>query len=107
MSSNFNDTTPSAPAGNTNVSWQTDGSGNDSAYVPTSLITEADAIISSLVAGDVLVWNGSVWVNAGLPAIISLNLPVYANNAAAITGGLVAGNLYRTNADPDFVAVVH
>lgn len=28
----FNDTTPSAPAGKTNVKWQTDGSGNLSAY---------------------------------------------------------------------------
>lgn len=33
MSSNFNNTTPSAPAGSLNVSWQTDGGGNDSAYV--------------------------------------------------------------------------
>ena len=34
-------------------------------------------------------------------------LPIYANNAAAITGGLVAGDLYRTGADPDHVCVVH
>lgn len=34
-------------------------------------------------------------------------LPVYANNAAAIAGGKVAGNLYRTGADPDPVCVVH
>src|SRR5271156_6187232 len=33
MASNFNDTTPAAPAGFTNVSWATDGSGNDSAAV--------------------------------------------------------------------------
>ncbi len=38
-------------------------------------------------------------------AIFSLS--VYANNAAAITGGLVAGNLYRTGADPDTVCIVH
>lgn len=35
MPSNFNDTTPAAPGGNVNVKWQTDGAGNDSAYVPT------------------------------------------------------------------------
>lgn len=35
------------------------------------------------------------------------SLPVYANNAAAITGGLTAGNLYRTNSDPDTVCIVH
>lgn len=34
-------------------------------------------------------------------------LPVYANNAAAIAGGLVAGNLYRTGGNPDPVCVVH
>lgn len=35
------------------------------------------------------------------------NLPAYANNAAALAGGLVSGDLYRTNADPDTVCVVH
>lgn len=34
-------------------------------------------------------------------------LSVYANNAAAIAGGLVAGDFYRTGADPDVVCVVH
>jgi hypothetical protein len=36
MASNFNDTTPAAPSGYTNVKWQTDGAGNDSAYVSFS-----------------------------------------------------------------------
>lgn len=47
MSTNFNDTTPAAPAGGINVLWQTDGSGNDSAYVPAgsnpSLLPGANA----------------------------------------------------------------
>lgn len=34
-------------------------------------------------------------------------LAVHANNAAALAGGLVAGDFYRTNADPDTVCVVH
>jgi hypothetical protein len=34
-------------------------------------------------------------------------IPVYANNAAAIAGGLVAGDLYRTNGDPDLLCIVH
>jgi hypothetical protein len=38
MASNFNNTTPAAPAGSTNVAWLTDGSGNNSASVPTSAI---------------------------------------------------------------------
>ncbi len=37
----------------------------------------------------------------------STTLPVYADNAAAIAGGLVAGNFYRTGSDPDTVCVVH
>ena len=35
------------------------------------------------------------------------DLPTYANNAAAIAGGLVAGDFYRTGGDPDTVCVVH
>lgn len=35
------------------------------------------------------------------------NLQVFANNAAAIAGGLSVGNFYRTGADPDVVCVVH
>ena len=34
-------------------------------------------------------------------------LPIYANNAAAVAGGLSAGDLYRTNANPDPICVVH
>ena len=36
LNPNFNGTTPSAPGGDTNVTWQVDGSGNVSAYVPAS-----------------------------------------------------------------------
>lgn len=39
-----------------------------------------------------------------------INLPhlqIFANNAAAISGGLVVGDLYRTGADPDVVCIVH
>lgn len=37
----------------------------------------------------------------------SLDTPVYANNAAALAGGLILGQLYRTGADPDTLCVVH
>ena len=36
-----------------------------------------------------------------------LALPTYATNSAAVAGGLVAGNLYRTGGNPDLVCVVH
>lgn len=38
---------------------------------------------------------------------INTSLQVFANNAAAIAGGLIAGDLYRTGADPDPVCIVH
>jgi hypothetical protein len=41
MASNYNDTTPAAAAGGLNVKWQTDGAGNDSAYV----------VLASIAAG--------------------------------------------------------
>lgn len=34
-------------------------------------------------------------------------LQIYANNAAALAGGLVAGDVYRSGADPDILRVVH
>jgi hypothetical protein len=36
-----------------------------------------------------------------------VGIPLFANNAAAITGGLTAGAFYRTGADPDMLCVVH
>lgn len=33
--------------------------------------------------------------------------PVYANNAAALAGGLTSGMMYRTGGDPDVVCIVH
>jgi hypothetical protein len=38
---------------------------------------------------------------------INKKLSVYANNAAAIAGGLKPGDFYRTNGDPDPVCIVH
>jgi hypothetical protein len=39
--------------------------------------------------------------------LVVVGLPVYANNAAAVAGGLVAGDFYRTGIDPDPACVVH
>lgn len=39
------------------------------------------------------------------PAVSEIS--VYANNTAAIAGGLTAGTLYRSGADPDVISVVH
>lgn len=43
-----------------------------------------------------------------IPKVRIVPLPTtYANNAAAVSGGLVAGDLYRTGADPDVLCIVH
>jgi len=63
-------------------------------------------------------WDGANATNYGLyvdePTGGTVNvtvhisgLPAYANNAAAVAGGLLAGDLYRTGDDPDIVCVVH
>lgn len=49
------------------------------------------------------------WVRWFVSLLGKLNedLPIYANNAAAVAGGLSKGDRYRTGADPDHVCVVH
>lgn len=64
MPSNFNDTTPAAPAGSTNVKWQTDGSGNNSAYAPgviaPSTITKTTTYpIAAGDSGALIIANGA------------------------------------------------
>jgi hypothetical protein len=50
---------------------------------------------------------------SGLEALITASgisissVPVYTNNAMAISSGLVAGNLYRLGGDPDYLCIVH
>tara|TARA_B110000503_G_scaffold104826_1_gene156432 strand:+ start:957 stop:1220 length:264 start_codon:yes stop_codon:yes gene_type:complete len=42
--------------------------------------------------------------NFNAPAIVIANTPVYADNAAALLGGLVIGQIYRTG---DYLKIVH
>ena len=53
--------------------------------------------------------KGSVAIGTSTPTSVvhAVGVPVYANNAAAVAGGLTAGAFYRTGADPDPVCVVH
>jgi hypothetical protein len=52
---------------------------------------------------------GKVGIGTTAPksALHVVGLPTYADNAAAVAGGLTAGAFYRNNADPDLVCVVH
>lgn len=53
--------------------------------------------------------NGPVGIGTQTPTapLQVVGLQVFANNAAAVAGGLTAGAFYRTGADPDTVCVVH
>jgi hypothetical protein len=55
--------------------------------------------------------GSSFWISAGkfYFGVASGDNPlrVYPNNAAALAGGLEHGDVYRTGADPDVIAIVH
>jgi hypothetical protein len=53
--------------------------------------------------------TGNVGIGTTAPTskLQVVGLSVFANNAAAVAGGLTAGALYRTGGDPDVVCVVH
>jgi hypothetical protein len=90
MSINFNDTTPAAGGGNTNVKWQKDGSGNVSAYVPTvtgtvtSVALTVPAFLS--VSGSPVTTSGTIAVTlANENASTALMGPASGAAAAAPT----------------------
>jgi len=53
--------------------------------------------------------SGNVGIGTTSPTskLQVVGLPVFANNAAALAGGLTVGAFYRTGGDPDPVCVVH
>lgn len=71
--------------------------------------SNGDFSLSSAGGGVSVSNSGTVILNstASPPKYQIANLPVFANNAAAIAGGLTANELYRTGANPDPVCVVH
>jgi hypothetical protein len=111
---NFSSTVPAAPSGFQNVVFQTDPSGDLSAYVPVSsvigigTITEAEIAASSLhgagptlqtflgssaVAGNVAIFStdGSI-IDSGVPATSSGVIGVIAVNGTAVYGTLFEVN---------------
>jgi hypothetical protein len=84
MSSNFNNTTPAAPAGSVNVSWQTDGSGNDSAYVTASTSSLiADAVDLLAQAANV---GLTTWIAVTTPGLYRVSAYIIVTQDAAGTG---------------------
>ena len=98
---NFNDTTPAAPLGFTNILWQKDGSGNVSAYVSSSgssawsaltgtlsngqVIPYADAGISRLGAASLAIGNGTAGDFSG---VLKLTTLTFADSTSQTTAGV-------------------
>lgn len=81
--------------------------------MPNTHVSNSDDNIPSVLidifrrpAGDAVLSVPDVLKALTNPPVISL-LPNYADNAAARTGGLITGQLYRTGGDPDLVCIVH
>ena len=73
----------------------------------TGIIAVEDHDVDVIAVGEIGPMGYSGYSGySGSPAM-PVSLPVYANNAAALSGGLVAGQFYRTGANPDPVCVVH
>ncbi len=79
----------------------------DSYNAVTGLFTRSQPAASDLSNGTT--GGGRVVLDSGatVQAFSILGLPIFANNAAAIGGGLVSSNLYRDGLDPDHVCIVH
>jgi len=79
------------------------------AYAP--LLLSASTIRLEIAGTDKAILDGSGRWGIGTISPTSplhvVGLPTFANNAAAVAGGLTAGAFYHTGLDPDEVAVVH
>lgn len=91
---------------------QDSGSGGDwNLLARNGASTNLFRIYDNANAADRLDINASGNVGIGTTSPTSklqvVGLSVFANNAAAVAGGLTAGAFYRTGGDPDLVCVVH
>lgn len=80
---------------------QGQGSGTDS-----DTVDRLQAVTAAKSGPNKLVATGKTG-KLPITVIRGASLTVYANNAAAVAGGLAVGDFYRTGADPDPVMVVH
>jgi|SRR5215469_341886 len=60
---NFSNTTPAAPIGNTNITWQSDGSGNISGYLSTP--TAAWQTYTPTLGSDAGTFSATTWQDTG------------------------------------------
>ena len=71
------------------------------------IVKQTSVNATPLIQGDFSTGNIAIGKTSAKSKLGVAGLPVYANNAAAIVGGLAAGDFYRTGADPDPLMVVH
>jgi hypothetical protein len=90
----------------TEGAWSSDGASNIA--FPTGFAFETTAA-NSRTEKMRITGSGNVGIGTSTPTskLQVVGLPVYANNLAAVNGGLSVGAFYRTGLDPDQVCVVH
>lgn len=62
---------------------------------------------STSIPSNIFIQAGTAQITIDATHVNIPALQVFANNADAITGGLIQSDLYRTGADPDVVCIVH
>jgi len=81
------------------------GTANVTATPSTGLVNNVASLVVLPNQFGIFYFDGTNWW--GLIPPTTIGLTVYFSNAAAIAGGLTAGQLYRSGSDPDVVCVVH
>jgi hypothetical protein len=66
----------------------------------------SDLAVDSTVSGDrTVTGNLTVLGTATMSKLTALS--TFSDNAGALSGGLIVGDLYSTGADPDVICIVH
>jgi len=81
--------------------------GKDNTVSNQFIIKQTNINAVPLIQGDFATGYVGIGTITPTAALQVVGLDVYANNAAAVAGGLTAGAFYRTGANPDPVCVVH
>jgi hypothetical protein len=103
---------------NTNLALLSGRSGGQTLYGGTAasetltLISTSHATKGCIIIGasGLRIWgtgNVSIGTTSSAGKFMVANIPIFANNAAAITAGLAAGVFHRSGGNPDSLYVVH